>query len=82
MHCSNSYGNPKSFSTEGHIKGVGRDNSFSVGSIQLNLITNGEESVGDVAIVHALGKENLLNNIVSRGPEEVLEKPNNKSETT
>ncbi len=53
-----------------------------MGSIQLNLITNGEESVGDVAIVHALVKENLLNNIVSRGPEEVLEKPNNKSETT
>lgn len=53
-----------------------------MGSIQLNLITNGEESVGDVAIVQALVKENLPDNIVHRGPEEVLEKPNNKSETT
>lgn len=53
-----------------------------MGSIQLNFITNGEESVGDVAIINALVKENLLNNTDSGGPEEVLEKPNNKSETT
>lgn len=81
MCCSNSYGNTMSFSNAGHVKELGRDNSLSVGSIPLNLITN-EESTGDVAIVHALVKENLLNNIVSRGPEEVLEKPHNKSETT
>lgn len=48
----------------------------------MNLITNGYESAGDVAIVHASVKENLPDNIVSRGPEEVQKKANNKRETT
>lgn len=48
----------------------------------MNLITNGDESAGDVAIVPALVKENLPDNTVGRGPEEVQKKANNKRETT